>query len=88
MLRQDNERTNNLSRNMKRGVMTKNQWLTTELVSRHAFEVATQNAVKSKIAKSRHGIEVTTLNLLRDQTNVVTTQINIASDINGVATCF
>ena len=40
--------------------MTKNQWLTTEMVLRHAFEVATQNVVESKTAKSRHGIEVAT----------------------------
>ena len=40
--------------------MTKNQWLTSEMVSRYAFEVATQNAVESKTARSRHGIEVMT----------------------------
>ena len=33
MSRQDNEQTNNLSRNIKRGAVTKNQWLTTEMVS-------------------------------------------------------
>ena len=40
--------------------MTKNQWLTIEMVSRHVFEVMTQNAVESKTAKSRHGTEVAT----------------------------
>ena len=88
MSQQDNEQTNNLSRNMKRGVGTKNQWLATEMVSRHAFEVLTNNVVESKIAKSRHGTEVTTLNLLRDQKNVVATKINIAGDINDVTTFF
>ena len=75
-----------LSHNMKRGVVTKIQWLTKEMVSRHAFVVATQNAVESKTARSRHGIEVTTQNLLRGQTNVVTTKINIAGNKNDVAT--
>ena len=56
MSRHDNEQTNNLSRNMKKGDVTKNQWLTTEMVSRHAFEVATQNAVESKTARLRHRI--------------------------------
>ena len=65
MSRQDNEQTNNLNLNMKRGAVTKKQWLTIEMVSRHAFEVATQNAVESKTARSRHGTEVTTRNLLR-----------------------
>ena len=37
MSRQDNEQTNNLSHSKKMGVVTKNQWLTTEMVSRHAF---------------------------------------------------
>ena len=68
--------------------MTKNQWLSKEMVSRHAFEVATQNAVESKTARSRHGTEVTTHNLLRGQTNVVPTKINIAGNRNEVATCF
>ena len=45
--------------------MTKNQWLTTEMVSRHAFEVATQNAVKSKTARSRHGTEVATQEFIK-----------------------
>ena len=40
--------------------MTKNHWLTIEMVLRHAFEVATHNAVESKTARSRHGIEVAT----------------------------
>ena len=80
MLRQDNEQTKNLSRNTKRGVVTKNQWLIIEMVSRHPFEVTTQNAVESKIAKSQHGTEVTTLNLLRDHKNVVATKINIVGD--------
>ena len=66
--------------------MTKNQWLTKEMVSRHAFKVATQNAVESKIARSRHGTEVATQNLLRGQENVVATKINIAGNINDVAT--
>ena len=65
MSRQDNEQTNNLNRNTKRGAVTKNQWLTTEMVSRHAFEVETQNAVENKTARSRHGTEVPTQNLLR-----------------------
>ena len=86
MSRQDNEQTNNLSRNMKRGAVTKNQWLTTEMVSRHAFEVATQNAVESKTARSRYGTEVVTKNLLRGQKNVVATKINIAGNRNDVAT--
>ena len=83
---QDNEQTNNLSRNMKRGAVTKNQWLTTEMVLRHAFEVATQNAVESKTVRSRHGTEVTTHNLLRGQKNMVATKINIAGNRNDVAT--
>ena len=83
MSRQDN---NNLSRNMKRGAVTKNQWLTTEMMSRHAFEVATQNAVESKTARSRHGTEVTTQHLLRGHKNVVATKINIAGNRNDIAT--
>ena len=86
MSRQDNEQANNLSRNMKRGAVTKNQWLTTEIELRHAFKVATQNVVESKIARSRHGNEVTTHNLLRGQKNVVTTKINIAGNRNDVVT--
>ena len=66
--------------------MTKNQWLTTEMVSRHALEVATHNAVESKTVKSRHGTEVTTHNLLRGQKNVVVTKINITGNINNVMT--
>ena len=56
------------------------------MVSRHAFEVATQNAVESKTARSRHGTEVTTHNLLRGQKNVVATKVNIAGNINDFAT--
>ena len=66
--------------------MTKNQWLTKEMVSRHAFEVATQNAVDSKIARSRHRTEVATQNLLRGQKNMIATKINIAGNRNDVAT--
>ena len=66
--------------------MTKNQWLTTEMVSRHVFEVSTQNAVESKTVKSRHGTEVTTHNLLRGQKNVVVTKINITGNRNDVVT--
>ena len=66
--------------------MTKTQWLTKEMVSRHAFEVATQNTVESKTTRSRHGTEVATQNLLRGQTNVVATKFNIAGNINDVAT--
>ena len=66
--------------------MTKNQWLTKEMVSRHAFEVATRNAIESKTARSRHGTEVTTHNLLRGQKNMFATKINIAGNINDVAT--
>ena len=66
--------------------MTKNQWLTKEMVSRHAFEVETQNAVESKTATSRHGTEVATHNLLRGQKNVAVTKINIAGNRNDVAT--
>ena len=66
--------------------MTKNQWLATEMVSRHAFEVTTQNVVESKTARSRHGTEVATQNLLRGQKNVVATKINIADNKNDVAT--
>ena len=40
--------------------MTKNQWLTKEMVSRHRIKVATQNIVESKTARSRHEIEVAT----------------------------
>ena len=65
MLRQDNEHINNLSRNMKRGAVTNNQWLTTEMVSQHAFEVATQNAVESKTARSQHGTEVATQEFIK-----------------------
>ena len=86
MSRQDNEQKNNLSSNMKRGAVTKNQWLTTEIMSQYAFEVATQNAVESKKARSQHGTEVVTQNLLRDQKNVVTTKINIAGNRNDVVT--
>ena len=56
------------------------------MVSRHAFEVVTQNAVESKIARSRHGTEVVTQNLLRSQKNMVATKINIAGKRNDVAT--
>ena len=56
------------------------------MVSRHAFEVATQNAVESKTARSRHGTKVGTHNLLRGQKNVVATKINIAGNKNDVAT--
>ena len=66
--------------------MTKNQWLTKEMVSRHAFEVATHNVVESKTTRSLHGTEVVTQNLLRGQTNVVATKINIAANRNDVAT--
>ena len=86
MSRQDNEQTNNLSRNMKRIAVTKNQWLTIEMVSRHAFEVTTQNAVESKTTRSRHGTEVKTQNLLRGQKNVVVIKINIAGNKIDVAT--
>ena len=86
MSRQDNEQTNNLSRNMKRIVVTKNQWLTIEMVSRHAFEVTTHNAVESKTTRSRHGTEVKTQNLLRGQKNVVVIKINIAGNKIDVAT--
>ena len=71
---------------MKKGAVTKNQWLTKEMVSRHAFEVATQNAVDSKTARSRHGTEVATPNLLRGQKNTVARKINIAGNINDIAT--
>ena len=57
-----------------------------KMVPRHAFEVATQNAVESKTTRSRHGTEFTTHNLLRGQTSVVATKINIASNINDVVT--
>ena len=66
--------------------MIKTQRLTKEMLSRHAFEVATQNAVESKTSRSRHRTKVATHNLLRGQTNVVTTRINIASNRNEVAT--
>ena len=66
--------------------MTKNQWLTTDMVSQHAFEVATQNVVESKTVRSRHGTEVAIQNLLRGHKNVVATKINIAGNINDVAT--
>ena len=56
------------------------------MVSRHAFEVATQNAVESKNTRLRHGTEVATQNLLRGQKNVVATKINIVGNINDVAT--
>ena len=56
------------------------------MVSRHAFEVATQNAVESKTSKSRNRIEVVTQNLLRGQKNVVATKINIIGNINDVET--
>ena len=48
--------------------------------------VATQNAVESKTTESQHGIEIMTHNLLRGQKNVVTTKMNIAGNINDVAT--
>ena len=54
-------------------------------MSRHAFEVTTQNVVENKTARSRHGTEVATQNLLRGQKNVVTTKINIAGNKNDVA---
>ena len=71
---------------MKMGAVTKNQWLTTKMVPRHAFEVTTQNVVESKKAMSRHGTEVATQNLLRGQKNVVATKINIVGNINDVRT--
>ena len=75
-----------LSRNMKRGAVTKNQWLEKEMVSQHAFVVVTQNAVESKTARSRHGTEVATHYLLRGQKNVVATKINIVGNRNDVVT--
>ena len=66
--------------------MTKNKWLTKEMVSRHDFEAATQNGVESKTTRSRHGTEVATQNLLRGQKNVVATKINIVGSRNDVAT--
>ena len=60
MSRQGNEHTKNLSCNMKRGAVTKNQWLRTKMMSRHAFEVAAYNVVESKTARSRHAFEVAT----------------------------
>ena len=66
--------------------MTKNQWLTKEMVSRPAFEVAKHNAVESKTSRSRHGTEVATQNLLKGQKNVVATKINIAGNRNDIAT--
>ena len=71
---------------MKMGAVTKNQWLTKEMVSRHRDKVATQNAVESKTARSQHGTEVATQNLLRGQKTVVATNINIAGNRNDVAT--
>ena len=65
MSRQDNEQKNNLSHNMKRGEVTKTQWQTKEMMSRHKNEVVTQNAVESKTVRSRQGTEVATHNLLR-----------------------
>ena len=66
--------------------MTKNQWLTKEMVSLHQIEVATKNEVDSKIARSRHGTEVGTQNLLRSQKNMVATKINVAGNRNDVVT--
>ena len=66
--------------------MTKDERLTTEMMLRHAFEVTTQNAVESKTTTSRHGTEVATQNLLKGQKNMVATKINIAGNINDVAT--
>ena len=66
--------------------MTKNQLLTKEMVSLHAFEVATQNAVDNKTARSRHRTEVRTQNLLRGQKNMVAIKINIAGNRNEVVT--
>ena len=54
--------------------MTKTQWLTKEMVSRHKNEVATQNAVKAERARSRHGTKVAAQNLLRGQKNMVATK--------------
>ena len=68
MSQPDNEQTNYSSRNMKKGVVTKNQWLTIEMVSRHAFEVATQNAVESNTARSQHEIEVATYTSTKGRT--------------------
>ena len=71
---------------LERGTVTKNQWLTLEMRSRHRFEVAIQNAVARKIAKSRHGTEVATQSLLRRQKNVVATNIKMAGNRIDVAT--
>ena len=68
------------------GTMTKNQWLTTEMRSRHRFEVATHNAVASKTVRSRHGTEVATQSLLWRQKNVVATKIKMAGNRIDVAT--
>ena len=75
-----------LSRNMKKGALTKNQLLTEEMRSRHRIKVATQNAVDSKTAKSRHRTKAATYNLLKGQKNVVATKINIVGNRNDVAT--
>ena len=56
------------------------------MMSRHAIEVRTQNAVDSKTARSRHGIKVATQNLLRDHKNMVATKINIYGNRNDVTT--
>ena len=86
MSRQDNEQTNNFKSQHEREDVTKNQWLTKEMVSRHTFEVATQNVVESKTVRSRRGTKVATQNLLRGQKNVVATKINIVANINDVTT--
>ena len=71
---------------MKMGTVTKNMWMTKEMVSRHAFEVAVQNAVESKTARSQHGTQVTTQNLLRGYKNVVAIKIIRVGNRNDVAT--
>ena len=45
-----------LSCNIKKGAVTKNQFMTKEMRSRHRIEVATHNAMDGNIARSRHRI--------------------------------
>ena len=81
MSQQDNEQTNNLIKSQhEKGSCDQ------EPVADNKNDVATQNAVESKTIESQHGTEIMTQNLLRGQKNVVATKMNIAGNINDVAT--
>ena len=67
MSRQDNEQANNLSRNMKSGVVTKNQRLTIEMVLRHGIEVTTKTLLRGK-----KNVVTTNINIAGNRIDIAT----------------